>query len=148
MWLDRCYWLVIFMLYSTIFYKLIRWGWWRFFPWLTAFMAQNVLTAPVLLYLFHFHYHDKSYRYAYAIGKALDIVTGMPSIHEVCRLPLIAWTLTVYFMLQLYVLSIAGPMHWYQAELLIKPVVIGFEVVWLWNLMDLKKNMDEEMEFR
>jgi hypothetical protein len=144
--LDRFYWLVIFVIYSTIFYKLMRWGWWRFFPWLSIFLGQQILFTFILL-----HYQNGSWGYWYAsyAGKALDIVTGLLALIEVSRLRMdaITYTLAAYFMVELLIIKVAAPLHMYEAEQLIKPMVIAFYCVWLWNLAALKKRVDAEFEF-
>ena len=142
---DKIMWFGIFSLYTLVFIQLFRWGWVKYFPIFTAFLGQNILFTMILISL---HYGSRAYFYAYCWGKAFDILTGMPSIHELCRLPAIAWSLTAYFMLELMVLSLAAPLVWHEAEQMVKPLVIGFEIIWLYTLSSLRTKVQFELKER
>jgi hypothetical protein len=145
--LDYGYWLAIFTLYTLIFIHLTRWQWYRYFPVFYSFLGQNILFSVLLVFL---PYTCRAYFLAYCAGKGFDIVLGMLSIIELSRLNAdpITYTMAIYFICQMLILSIFAPMHWHAAEQFIKPLVIVFEVIWLVTLRALRKKIDSEIELR
>jgi hypothetical protein len=127
--LDAAYWCAIFVLYTALFVRLIRYGWFRYFPIFCVFLGQQIVMTCILLSFTNGTWH---YFYAYFIGKGIDIVTGILSLIELsrCKVDAVTYTLAFYFIIQFGILAVAAPLHWYQAEQLIKPLAIGFLIVW------------------
>jgi hypothetical protein len=141
------YWLAIFLLYCLVFARLVWWSWYIHFPVFTAFLGQNILFSVIL---FSVPYTSRAYFMAYCIGKGADIVLGMLSIIELSCMNVdpITYTMAIYFMCQMLILSVFATLHWHAAEQFIKPLVIVFEVIWLVTLGRLRKRVDEAIELR
>jgi hypothetical protein len=143
--LDYFYWAVIFALYAIPLGLLARWKWLRYFPIFSIFLGQNILFTLILLC---FPYGSWGYFYCYCGGKGADILFGMLSIIELSRRRTdpITYTLTAYFILQMLILAVFAPMKWHLAEQLIKPLVIGFECIWIFTFLQLRRRVVSEVK--